>query len=132
MMRAIGIEPYMQFQSALMRFFRPESKRIVKRIGGLSLHAREVIRPGLERTLIQRIRLRPHLKNNGIEMMVFQKIEQAYGLFLLLGGGKSRFAGPVDIGNSGYPGRTEFSRRPRSARRQILNGLLWSGTGEKQ
>jgi hypothetical protein len=47
-------------------------------------------------------------------MMCFQKIEQGYGFLLLLFGGQSWFARPVDIGYRGHPGGTEFFSGIRS------------------
>jgi len=68
-MRAVGIQPHMQFQSTVVGRFNPELQWIV--IGGwrFSLGTGQIIRPGFQAALVQGIGLRPYLEDNRVEMM---------------------------------------------------------------
>ena len=59
--RPVGVEPGVQFQPPGVGFVHPECQRVIERLRSFALLAGEVVRPGLQLTIVQRIGLRPHL-----------------------------------------------------------------------
>ena len=86
-MRAVRIHPDMQFHPPFVGFSDPEFQRVIirrRRFAGLS---GQEIGPGLQIAFVHGIGRRPDLKDHGVEIRIFQQVEQLYGfVFLLLGG----------------------------------------------
>src|SRR5687767_6497359 len=127
MTRAVRIEPRMQLQTARMRFAHGKSERIVKRLGCTALLTREILRPWLERRLVERVASRTDMQNESIETELARSIEQTNQLDLLRIYGQARPRWPVDIGDCGNPDATELAdyrrrsirgRRGRNQRRR--------------
>src|SRR5687768_18557471 len=114
MTSAVRIEPRMQLQTACMRFAHGELERIVKRLGRTALLTREILRPWLERRLVERVASWTDMQNEGIETELARSIEQTDQLDLLRIDRQARPRGPVDIGDGGNPdeiGRASWRER---------------------
>ena len=73
---AVGIEPAMEFEPAGVRLRDGEGERVVGRVRRLAHGAAEIVRPGLERRVVEGVGAGPHLEDHGIEPRVGRTIEQ--------------------------------------------------------
>ena len=110
MMGTVRIKPGMEFHAAFVCLFNPKTEWVIKGHRCPVLLPGEEIRPGFDIAFVQRICLRTHLKDHGIELVFLEIIQDAQGFCLLFFSGESGFAGPVDVGHGGNPGSTEFAQ----------------------
>ena len=80
LLRALGfgaerINPCVQLHAAPMAFGHHPLQRVPKRIGSHALLARQIAAPWLERTVVERIALGPHLKDDGIHAVALQLVQ---------------------------------------------------------
>ena len=81
---AVRVNPSMKLHAALVTFLNHELHRIPVRLRHLPLHARQEAAPWLILRSIQCIRLRTHLKNNGIDACALQAVQLVYQSLLQL------------------------------------------------
>ncbi len=59
--------------------------------------------------------MRPHLEDDGVEIVFVKQVEEGYSFALLLFYGKARLAGPVYVGDGCHPGSAELALGGRGA-----------------
>ena len=137
MVGPVGIEPGVQLEAARVGRLDPELERVVERFRRFALFAGEVVRPRFQRAGVEGVCLRPHLEDDGVEVVIGQQVEQGDGFCFLLFYRQPRLARPVDIGYGGYPGGAELAlgggqgRGVGSCWRRLLGGGRRCLTGKQ-
>ena len=72
---AIGINPRVQLHTATVALLHHPLQRVPVGIGTAALLARQIVAPRLQRTLVQRVALRPHLEDDGITAILLQLVQ---------------------------------------------------------
>ena len=106
--RAVGIEPSVEFDSRAMRLFDPVRQRVVA--WAFALGTAEVLAPGFEPAVIERVGTGAHLQDEGVQAQLACPCHRGAHLSLLLGVCQALAAGPIDIGHRGHPGGPELAR----------------------
>ncbi len=119
---AVRVEPRVQLEVAPVRLVDDEGERVVARVA--ALHAREVLRPRLERAGPERVGGRPHLHEHRIQAELLGDVEPVQELGLLRLGAQPGARGPVDVHDRGDPHRAQLAlpRRHRVGRGTRLGG----------
>ena len=81
---AVGVEPGVQFQTALVRFTHPQCQGVVSGLGGAPLFAAEPFAPGLQSGRVQSVGSRAHLQHDGVQAQGLRFVEQKVHFDLLL------------------------------------------------
>jgi hypothetical protein len=115
---AIRIEPSVKFQPATMGFLDGKGQGIIERGRGLPHFAGQILRPGFNSGLIERVACGAHVEENGVQMALGGDIHQRNELGLLLSDRQSWLGRPIDVLESGHPGGSKFPFRLRRGQRR--------------
>ena len=113
MARAIGIEPGVKLEAALMSLLHRQREGIVERRRRTPHLPGEILGPGLDPRSIEGISRRPHLQENGVQPQLLRTVQQRQQLGLLLLRGQAGPRRPVDVLHRRNPYPPEFPGHDR-------------------
>ena len=126
---AEGVEPGVDFNTAAVRLGDGEGQRVIPRVG---TRAAQPGAPGFNVGFVKGISIRTHLQDDGIEAQPGSLFDDAEQLGLLLAGGQSGLAGPVQIKYGGYPGSAELAGGFGGVFVHLLPGLGQCSSGKHE